>query len=115
MRLTSDFWVSALVKRVFAAGGFAAVAQRGASEAGSIFLLVRDRSGRARLFGPAAQASYAVSRPSERQFSLLADADEEAISERLDRERRFDPDFWVVDIELPDINDAQAYFTVASD
>ena len=45
MRLTSDFWVSALMRRVFAEGGFAAVARRGASEAGAVFVVTRNRVG----------------------------------------------------------------------
>ena len=44
MRLTTDFWVSALMRRVFAEGGFAAVAKRGASEAGAVFVVTRNRA-----------------------------------------------------------------------
>jgi hypothetical protein len=30
---------------------------------------------------------------------VLAEADRAAVGERLERERRFDPDIWVVDVE----------------
>jgi hypothetical protein len=100
MRLTSDFFVSALTRRVFGSGGFAAVVSRGATEAGAVFVTTRDRLGSVTLFGPAAQASYGEERPADRQFArLLADADDEAVEARLAKERRFDPDLWVLEIE----------------
>lgn len=98
MRLTTDFWVSALVKRVFGQGGFAAVAQRGATEAGAVFILVRDRLGETALYGPAPQTSYDTASPDERQFIRIEVRDGE-IDAKLDRERRFDPDIWIVEIE----------------
>jgi hypothetical protein len=100
MRLTSDFFVSALVRRVFGSGGFAAVVSRGASEAGAVFVLCRGRLGEATLFGPAPQASYDSARPDQRLFlPIEAGADAEAIEKRLAAERRFDPDIWVVEVE----------------
>jgi len=100
MRVTTDFWVSALLKRVFGDGGFAAIVKRGATEAGAIFVIVRDRMGRADLFGPAPQTSYDSAKPDERNFSRLETAAEaDAIDARLAREARFDPDIWVVEIE----------------
>ncbi|AWC24926.1 hypothetical protein CO731_04418 [Aminobacter sp. MSH1] len=100
MRLTTDFWVSALLRRIFGEGGFGAILSRGALEAGAVFILTRDRFGRTSLYGPAPQTSYDMARPDERQFSLLeSDDDGAAIEKRLERERRFDPDIWVVEIE----------------
>jgi hypothetical protein len=99
-RVTSDFWASALMRRIFADGGFAAVTRRGAAEAGAIFLIARDRLGTLRLYGPAPQTSYDEDRPSERRFSLLVETVEESeLSARLGREMRFDPDVWIVEIE----------------
>ena len=99
MRVTSDFWVSALVRRVFNAGGYAAVIRRGATEAGAIFVVLRSRDGACRLFGPAAQTSYDESGPQERQFTMVLESNEETVTERLDKERRFDPDLWVLELE----------------
>ena len=100
MRVTTDFWVSALVRRVFGAGGFAAIARRGATEAGAVFIIVRDRMGMTDLYGPAPQTSYDSAKPDERNFSRLETAAEaEAIDMRLAKEGRFDPDIWVVEIE----------------
>jgi hypothetical protein len=100
MRVTADFWVSALVRRVFAAGGFAAVVKRGATEAGAVFVLARGRLGETTLLGPAPQTSYDSARPDDRHFTVLGSGeDADALDARLDKEKRFDPDIWVVEIE----------------
>lgn len=100
MRLTSDFWVSALLRNCFRTGGFAAVARRGATEAGAIFVIVRNRLGETTLYGPAPQASYEAARPDERLFTMLIEnAEASAVDERLARETRFDPDVWIVEVE----------------
>ena len=100
MRLTSDFWVSALVRRAFASGGFAAVLRRGAAEAGAVFLVCRARSGERTLFGPASQTSYDAGKPEDRRFSrLIANDAADGIEARLEREQRFDTDIWIVEVE----------------
>lgn len=100
MRITSDFFVAALTRRVFGEGGFAAVVRKGATEAGAIFVVTRDRLGQSSLYGPAAQASYGEERPSERQFTcMIADGEESAVEARLAKEMRFDPDVWIVELE----------------
>lgn len=100
MRVTTDFWVSALLRRVFGAGGFAAVIKRGATEAGAVFVLTRGRMGEASLFGPAPQTSYDSAKPDERFFVAVGEGSElDALEARLEKERRFDPDIWVVEIE----------------
>ncbi len=100
MRLTTEFFVSALVRRVFGSGGFAAIVRRGASEAGAVFVLCRNRLGETILFGPAPQTSYDLARPDERLFlPLETGPDAGAIEKRLESEQRFDPDIWVVEVE----------------
>lgn len=100
MRLTTEFWIAALIRRVFGDGGFAAIVRRGATEAGAAFILVRNRTGKATLFGPAPQATYDAARPDERQFSeLAADVEMDIVEARFVKEARFDPDFWVVEVE----------------
>ena len=97
MRVTTDLWVSALVRRVFGAGGFAAVVKRGAAEAGAVFVLSRGRMGEVALYGPAPQTSYDSAKPDERFFTLLGVGDDgAAFDARLEREKKFDPDIWVV-------------------
>ncbi|MBZ9815021.1 DUF1491 family protein [Mesorhizobium sp. CA7] len=100
MRVTTDLWVSALVRRVFGAGGFAAVIKRGATEAGAVFVLSRGRLGEVTFYGPAPQTSYDSAKPDERFFAVLGTSDDSsAFDARLEREKKFDPDIWVVEIE----------------
>ncbi|KAB2853666.1 MAG: DUF1491 family protein [Bauldia sp.] len=100
MRVTTDLWVSALLRRVFAGGGFAAVVRRGATEAGAVFVLSRDRLGEVTLYGPAPQTVYDSAKPDERLFDRLEPvASAEALERKLEKESRFDPDIWIVEIE----------------
>ena len=100
MRVTTDLWVSAIMRRVFSAGGFAAVVRRGSADAGAVMLVLRDRFGEARLFAPAPQTSYEEGRPEERRFTEITVAGDEEIAARIGREQRFDPDLWVVELEM---------------
>ena len=107
MRLTSEFWVSALVRRVFHEGGYAAIERKGAAEAGSIFVKSRSRDGLSDLYGPAPQTVYDTEKPQERAFILLLEkSDDQVLDAKLEREAKFDSDLWIVDLELnsPSIN-----------
>ena len=101
MRVTSDLWVSALLRRVQAEGGFAAVVRRGATEAGAVFLLLRSRTGELSLFGPAPQTGYDESRPTDRYFSsLISGGTEDVVEAKLERALKLDPGIWVVELEI---------------
>lgn len=101
MRLRSDFFVSALIRRVETAGGVAMLRRRGAAEAGAIFVKLDRLDGHTALFGPAPQ-SESPPEGVDRLFTRLhaaewiASMDAEA---RVTRELAFDPDLWLVEIE----------------
>ncbi|YBV98127.1 DUF1491 family protein [Phyllobacteriaceae bacterium JZ32] len=100
MRLTSDFWVSALMRRVNGGGGFAYLARRGSAEAGAIFIKLRKAGGAYDLYGPAPQIAYDTGKPDERVFTRIGqDLPEWEVDEKLRGEARFDPDLWLVEIE----------------
>ncbi|MEK1890813.1 MAG: DUF1491 family protein [Phyllobacterium sp.] len=100
MRLTSEFWVAALVRRVNSSGAFAALSKKGAAEAGAIFIKFRNADGTYDLFGPAPQMAYDESKPQERQFTLLKRRVEEADADAdLEKQKRWDRDLWIVEIE----------------
>ena len=100
MRITSEFFVAQLVRRLFHDGDFAAVVRKGAEAAGAIFVVARHRDGRVQLYGPAPQSlSEDIG---TRQFIVEDAADDAALEKRFEREARFDPDFWVVEIETDD-------------
>lgn len=101
MRLRSDIWVSAYIRRAEIEGAFAVLRKRGAAEAGAIFIRVDCLDGRVALFGPAPQSEMDADDGS-RRFRRMHDAewtDALAVEERLAREMKFDPDLWVVDAE----------------
>jgi hypothetical protein len=99
VRLTSGFFVSALIRRSFAEGAPAVVQRRGAEEAGAIFIAVDRLDGANDLYGQAPQTVY-DDRPSDRLFQkVLSGVTAGEMSERLGREIRYDPDLWIVAIE----------------
>ena len=101
MRVTTEFWVSALTRRVFGGGDYAAILKRGATEAGAVFILSRDRKGSIVLLGPAPQTSYGEGRPDDRFFSILYEGEDADLPQvRLEKEKRFDSDIWIVEIEV---------------
>ncbi len=106
MRLRSDIFVSALVRRVFSAGDYAAVLQKGAPEAGAIFIRQRRRDGTECLYAPAPQSFFDEDQADGRLFELrLESGDAGALDALIERERRFDPDCWVVELDVEDIGE----------
>lgn len=108
MRLTSDFVVSALVRRAQGEGAYATVARHGDNTAGAIFVLVDGLDGTAALYGPAPPMMDDAPLPADaaltgnRLFAVreLSPEPSRAAAETiLASEARFDPDLWVVDIE----------------
>ncbi|MFD0915881.1 DUF1491 family protein [Pseudahrensia aquimaris] len=99
MRITSEIFISALRRRAESAGAFVMVLAKGEQAAGAIYIVVRRAHGKADLVGPAPQ-SYFDDMPNDRRFeTLLSDAEMDAVQERLDREKQFDPDVWIIEID----------------
>src|SRR5690606_10300954 len=74
VRLKSNIWVAAYLRRCQTENIFGAVRRRGAEEAGAIFVKLALLDGNALLFGPASQTAYDESRPAERMFAQLTPA-----------------------------------------
>lgn len=103
MRLRSDIWVAAYLRRRNADGAFAVLRRRGAAEAGAIVIKIDCLDGRVALYGPAPQSLTAdlplgVARMFSRmhQPEWIDPVDAEA---RLERQVRFDSDLWIVEVE----------------
>lgn len=97
-RLRSDFWVSAYLRRCGVEGVEAALRRRGAAEAGAIFVKVDCLDGTASLYGPAPQLF--LDDTGERLFApVLRDVMPLEVEERVQRELRFDPDLWLVEVD----------------
>ena len=100
MRLKSELFVSALLRRVFNLGGYAAVLRKGAEDAGAIFIRQRSRLGHETLYAPAPQSFFDGPAPGRLFEIRLVEAEGEAVDQAIAREVRFDPDCWVVEIEV---------------
>lgn len=100
MRLRSDIWVKAYIRRCIGRGAFVAVVRHGDDDAGAIFIRINRLDGTSVLFSPA-PAGFAEA-ATDRQWinssggALVPDADAET---RLDRERAFDSDVWILEVE----------------
>jgi hypothetical protein len=93
-------WVAAYVRRCHIEGAYAVVRRRGASEAGAIFVVLDCLDGRCTLFVQAPQSLIPDDDIRDRLFVAVDTVtDALAVSERLAREEKFDPDLWVVDVE----------------
>ena len=76
------------------------VVRHGAEEAGAIFIIIDRLDGLADLYGPAPQSSFDDEEPSDRLFQkVVVGGNSVAVNDRLDREKRFDPDLWIVAVE----------------
>jgi hypothetical protein len=100
MRLTSEFWVSAYIRRCHLENLYAVVQRRGSPGAGAIWVVIDDLGGHIRLFGPAPFDANRSEDDGERSFvELLIPQEPGALAKRLAAEQRFDSDMWVVDVE----------------
>jgi hypothetical protein len=99
MRLKSDIWVQAFLRRWFADGNFGAVLRKGAPEAGAVYIVVNRLDGTASVFGPAPGPAYDDN--GDRRWAAavpqpIAAMDVGALIARFER---VDPDIWVIEIE----------------
>ena len=95
MLLSTDLWVSALIRRAELGGAFATVARKGDPRAGTVIVKAFDTSNRrARLyseaFGPDGERLWM--QPVESEF-------ESELDQYLERQIGYDPDLWIVEIE----------------
>lgn len=98
-RLPAHLEASAIVRAAEAAGGFAAIVQRGEKDAGVILLITMTRGVCARLWERMPHLD------NSRPYTVTKIQDTENTGEfdqYIDRRRRSDPDCWVIELDLPD-------------
>ena len=98
--LRTDLWASAFVRRHNDLGHLCVVVRKGDPIAGQLFLEVDHLNGTVSLFTPAPSAL----RPEgdeDRLFQRRFDRVEpERVRERIAQEQKFDPDLWVISLEM---------------
>ena len=95
MLLSTDLWAAALIRRAELAGAFATVARKGDARAGTVIVKAFDTTNRrARLY------SEAFGPDGERLWMQPVESDfESELDEYLQRQIRYDPDLWIIEIE----------------
>jgi hypothetical protein len=95
-RIATHVWLGALRRRVEAAGGSLTVLRRGDADAGAALLVLRDPAGGVAVHSRAQSGGRA-------HWQELLRVDDErapALAESIERQRRFDPDLWVVELDV---------------
>lgn len=98
-RLRSEFWVHAFLRRCQVEGIFGAVVNKGAAEAGAVYVIVNHLDGTQHFFGPAPGPAYGDD--GERRFNeeIPFPAIQGDIDKVIARRLKYDPDIWVVEVE----------------
>ena len=95
-RVTSEFWVAAYLARLSGAGVFAHVAFRGEATAGAVLVKVAMMDGRASVMFRSFDAD------GQRTWATLVDSGpEDQADAAIAKQRGFDRDLWVIEIEDP--------------
>ncbi len=98
-RLPAHVEAAGFIRRTQAEGGFAAILRKGDPDSGALTLIVRER-GELRGFlerelGPNFTYSWSFKR-----FEPRSEGD--SVSELVARKERFDPDFWLIELDIAD-------------
>ena len=93
-RLTADFWVAAYLTRLRLANIPAFVVKRGDSTAGAVLIKLNTLNGQACCY----QRSFDIM-SGERNWVILTQGAEPAVDASISKQRSFDPDLWVIEVE----------------
>ncbi len=94
MKLTADIWVSAYLTRLRLTEIPAFVVRRGDSTAGAVLVKLNTLDGQACCY----QRSFDLM-TGERKWMVLIEGDEAEVDASIVRQRGFDPDLWVIEVE----------------
>jgi len=99
-RLKAELWVKALIRRCYAADVPAMLVRRGEEGSGAVFVCTQASPGQVTVWsrGMMADGNWGW-----RRATGPEPVSEEDAARYFEREARFDPDFWVVEIEAPDL------------
>lgn len=93
-RLAAGFWVSAYLTRLRLADIPAFVVQKGDATAGAVLVKLNTLDGRAVVY----QREFNLMED-RRAWAVLAEGEEREVDAALARQKRFDPDLWIIEIE----------------
>jgi hypothetical protein len=93
-RLKAGIWVAAYLARLQGLAIPAFVVRRGDETAGAVLVKVATLDGQAKAF----QRSFDPL-SGQRTWMVLAEGEERDVDDGIARQRRFDPDLWVIEVE----------------
>ena len=93
-RLTADFWVAAYLTRLRLAAIPAFVVRRGDATAGAVLIKLNTLNGQAVCY----QRSFDIM-SGDRTWVILTQGAEPAVDASISKQRSFDPDLWVIEVE----------------
>ncbi|MGR3494703.1 DUF1491 family protein [Citreimonas sp.] len=93
-RLTSRFWVDSYLTRLRLADIPAFVVAHGDDNAGAVLVKLATLDGRAQAFTRGFDLMTGA-----RAWNVLAEGDEREVDAAIARQRGFDPDLWVIEVE----------------
>ncbi len=98
-RLPAKTLVNALVRRVNQAGGFASVLAHGEDMGGMILIQAIEKG---KFSGFFERMTDLDGKSALARCGPGAESDSPTITDYLDRRRRYDPDLWIVELDIPD-------------
>lgn len=97
-RIAASVMASALIRKAECDGGFGAVLAKGDPTAGSILVILLEKGTDPRLFERLLQPDGAYAWIDGGSLSL---EDPRQVPEFIARRRRFDPDLWIIELDIP--------------
>ena len=94
MRLTADIWVSAYLTRLRLTEIPAFIVKRGDNTAGAVLVKLNTLDGSACCY----QRSFDLM-TGDRKWMVLVEGDEASVDASIAKQRSFDPDLWVIEVE----------------
>lgn len=93
-RLTAELWVAAYLTRLRLSDIPAFVTQKGDATAGAVLVKMNTLDGQATAY----QRSFDLM-TGDRRWVTLSEGDEASVDAALSRQKGFDPDLWVIEVE----------------
>ncbi|AFW00458.1 hypothetical protein Gbth_015_077 [Gluconobacter thailandicus F149-1 = NBRC 100600] len=90
-RLKTGLWVRAVIRRISSDGTSAMVLKKGDEDAGAVLIVLRDR-----------EDNIAILRENGSDW-VRADVQKAGLDEYLERQRRYDPDLWLIELEVRNV------------
>ncbi|HEX8215799.1 MAG TPA: DUF1491 family protein [Allosphingosinicella sp.] len=97
-RLATSVLVTSLMRRAESEGGFAAVLNKGDPTAGAVLVILNEKGRKRRVLERVLQPAGTYS---WQDLITQAIEDEQQFAHLLERRRSFDPDLWLIELDVP--------------